>query len=74
MDSLEYEKWTNCCESLQKDLEEIKIKSEKVKVTDEDYAAYLKEASNPGREKDPQFRKWKDETQDTSERSERIQR
>ncbi|XP_058247576.1 uncharacterized protein LOC131354217 [Hemibagrus wyckioides] len=37
MDSLQYEKWTNCCESLQKDLEEIKIESEKVKVTDEDF-------------------------------------
>ncbi|KAG7331387.1 hypothetical protein KOW79_005356 [Hemibagrus wyckioides] len=67
MDSLEYEKLTNCCESLQKDLEEIKREIEKVKVTDEDYAAPLKEASNPGREKDSQFRTWKDETQDISE-------
>ncbi|XP_047670964.1 NACHT, LRR and PYD domains-containing protein 1 homolog isoform X1 [Tachysurus fulvidraco] len=67
MDSLEYEKWTNDCESLQKCLEENKIKREKVEVTTEDCVAPSREASNPGRGKDSQWIR-KNEAQDRSER------
>ncbi|XP_047670949.1 MORC family CW-type zinc finger protein 1-like isoform X2 [Tachysurus fulvidraco] len=67
IDSLEYEKWTNSCESLQKCLEESKIKREKVEVTTEDCVAPSREASNPGRGKDSQWIR-KNQTQDRSER------
>lgn len=66
MNSLEYEKCTllNSCESLQKDLEE--MKTENVEVSVEDYAAPSIETSNPGTGKESLLQIWKDETQERS--------
>ncbi|XP_053483629.1 uncharacterized protein LOC128609188 isoform X2 [Ictalurus furcatus] len=54
--------FSNYCESLHKDLEEMKTEIEKVEVSAKDHGPST-ETSNPGRGKDSQFRTWKDETQ-----------
>lgn len=54
--------FSNYCESLHKDIEEIKTEIEKVEVSVTDHGPST-ETSYPGRGKDSQVRTWKDETQ-----------